>query len=156
MYLTIPGKETLLVTDFTKYTERGFLYTPYRYQGDYESIGLVSVEITQELKHERVVGKRGKWKVWKYKWSAEPIDVDTGLERLYSLATLMGANAVVDVDIDYSTKTYDAAIDSAGREVPLSPVTKTALAYTISGFAIKRLGAFRSADQIPNRGSHDP
>jgi hypothetical protein len=36
--------------DFTSYTERGFLFTPEQYLGDYDAIGLLSLEIIREVK----------------------------------------------------------------------------------------------------------
>lgn len=43
--------EQFVGIDFSSYTEKGFLFTPESYQGDYKSIGMVTYSITPEAKH---------------------------------------------------------------------------------------------------------
>jgi hypothetical protein len=67
-------------------------------------------------------------------WSIGTIKVEEALDSLYSAATKAGANAIVDFSINEISQRYNE-----GTTEPL-----TLFGYKISGFAIKRLGAFRN------------
>ena len=36
--------------DFTSYTEKGFLFTPEQYLGDYDAVGLLNLEVIPEVR----------------------------------------------------------------------------------------------------------
>ena len=38
----ISEQRIFLAVDFTKYSNEGFLFTPLKYEADYESVGLIS------------------------------------------------------------------------------------------------------------------
>lgn len=119
------------VYDFRKYTDEGFLFTTEKYLGDYESIGLLSIEIIPELKKKDgyfAPGQTysgGSSSFWNY----IPIKTEEVLDSLYNKAKSMGADAVVNLDVEY----FDVIV-SGNISVPETRA---------SGFAIKRKGAFK-------------
>ena len=119
--------------DFRPYTEQNFLFTPEAYQGEYESIGLLYVEIIPEVKranygeNSRInelewefIRSRSGDGVWKVKrFSSKEI-----LDELYKEATKMGANAVVNLKFE-NIENSNGAITFYG--------------IGVSGLAIKRI-----------------
>lgn len=91
--------------DFTSYTKKGFLFTPEQYLKDYESIGIITIEIIPDVLKTFsysseidsgwtfVKGKEQNWKVR----NISPQEV---LDELYNKATGMGADAVVRLSFD--------------------------------------------------------
>jgi uncharacterized protein YbjQ (UPF0145 family) len=119
------------VYDFRKYTDEGFLFTTEKYLGDYESIGLISVEIIPELRRREGYFAPGQTYAGSSNsfWYYIPISPQEVLDSLYSKAKGMGADAVINLDVDYVD-----VIVSGNISVP---------ATQASGFAIKRKGAFK-------------
>ena len=101
---------------FLKYSEMNFLFTPEQYLEDYESVGLIQVEIFPEV-------KKG-WVTFKYQpYNIERITPEEVLDSLYYVATKMGADAVVRLNIESMIKShYDLLL----------------LGIRAYGFAIKR------------------
>ena len=96
--------------DFSKYYQRGFLFTPEQYLGDYESIGLLTVEILPEVK--RVDDDRPKSgyiitssKATMKPWAYSVAGADEVLEEFYKKAKAMGADAVVR--LNFESKMYN-------------------------------------------------
>ncbi len=114
--------------DFTSYTKKGFLFTPEQYLLEYESIGLITIDIIPEVREvysnsydsgNEWIKVRGKEKSWRVK-VVYPQEV---LEELYNKAISMGADAVVRL-------TFDSDQHNNGDI--------TFLSLKASGFAIKR------------------
>lgn len=116
----IPAKEDYFLQDFRKYTQRGFLFTPYEYEGEYESIGAIRIEVGPEMKLFRDKGQKGHG-TYKIEKDVDPSEV---IEKAYRLASGMGADAL----IDFIVTTEEEQFFGGSRKV-----------YIISGFAIKRL-----------------
>ena len=114
--------------DFTKYTAVGFLFTPEKYLGEYESIGMLVVEIYPEIKKEKKTSMQygtsdyDKPQGWHY----YPISTGEALDSLYSIATKMGADAVVNLVIEDAEEKWGVLNDS------------TIPGKKVSGFAVKR------------------
>jgi hypothetical protein len=125
----IPSSLSIYEIDFSKYSEMNFLFTPYKYLGDYKSIGLVSVTYMPEANFEQVV--TGKGTGVEELWKIENVNLENIIEAFHKKAINMGANAVVDLTIENIPRTIYAA----------TPVTISGV--KLSGFAIKRLGAFK-------------
>ena len=112
--------------DFTKYTAKGFTFTPEAYTGQYESVGqfrvTVSPEIVKSLPSDddnyKTVRAQGD------KWFVEKINLTEAIDSIYALAVKMGANAIVRFKIDL---------------VPRSDGPLLYECYEASGFAIKIL-----------------
>ncbi len=122
------------VYDFTKYTHKGFLFTAETYRGDYESIGLLEVEIYpgSEKKPLSEEKKSKQYGTSDYGKSEEriywPIKTEELLDSLYNLAINMGADAIINLSINDFQVNYGITY-AYGRRA--------------SGFAIKRKGAFK-------------
>ena len=115
--------------DFTKYKNKGFMFTPEMYSGDYEEIGLIAVEILPELR--RVTSKYfspGQYYTPDMLWEYVPVSSEEILDNLYVKAINMGADAIVNLSI---------------TDIELIYANVSAPGIRASGFAIKRKGAFK-------------
>ncbi len=129
-----PREVSIYAIDFSEYSKKNFLFTPYRYLGDYESLGLVTVEIRPMAKLVKKSVDTGTGVgLTKDVWEVEKIKMGAIIEEVYKKAINMGANAVVDLEINTNFETLEAN--------STNPVTVNNI--EISGFAIKRLGAFK-------------
>ena len=126
----IPERITASGIDFSAYASEGFLFTPNKYGGDYESIGLVQISYTPKavfVKTE-VRGINGQ-AFTRSSWMAEPIDTDKALQKLYELCLEMGADALTEMQIKNITERH--------AQRTIHPLTLSGI--EISGFAIKRV-----------------
>jgi len=131
----IPPYTSVSTIDLTKYSREGFLITPYKYDADYESVGYIFVETMPEanLVTLEKTEQAGHAENAKTEWQVDKMSIDKIIDSIHQKALQMGANAIIDFKIEQTTKNY-----SVGRMSPL-----TIQGFTISGFAIKRLGAFK-------------
>jgi len=130
--LYVERVETTYGFDFTEYSEKGFLITPEKYLGDYESVGILSFSISSEAKLEKLlVPERiaGPMLVYRHKWNIEKIDYKEVLELAYKTSTEMGGDAITNFKIDYDSHYYSNPVDYPSVAVPKINVT---------GFVIKR------------------
>ncbi len=129
----IPQSSTFYGINFSKYSNKKFLFTPYKYLGDYKSIGLITYKVLPEAKlvqaekYKDINGNSIVENVWK----TEIVNPENAIEMIYKKALEMGANAVVDFKITPISISVDAS----------PPVTLNGI--EVSGFAINRLGAFK-------------
>ena len=126
----IPAYENLLGYDFRPFAKRGFLITPYSYDGKYTAIAIINFKIMPES--NLVLIKSG----YNYNtntpttvknWVSDTVETDEALERIYQHCIEIGADALVDFKItdvtDYYTKTTPNTTIEGKR---------------ITGFAIRR------------------
>jgi len=125
---TVARNEVINVTgyDFSKYTDQGFLITPEKYSGKYQSIGMISVTQWPAVrKQERHIqsssNKRGYRVVEDY--YPEKINVKKTIDKIYKVAKNMGADAITNFNVT-PTSRKNGTLVVQGVE--------------ISGFAIKR------------------
>lgn len=111
--------------DFRKYSSQNFLFTPEKYIGEYESVGLLEVEIFPEI----FTAKDDNDETY-YPWEkafgtyhARNISPQEILDSLFVLSKDMGANAVMNFQIIKATKNFHNLIIEGIRA---------------NGFAIKR------------------
>ena len=129
----IPQEKTEFVIDFSKYSKQNFLFTPLKYSGDYQSIGLISVSMMPEAEfkfQDRFVDSTrtrfiGSNKIWVIK----KLNLESVIDTFYLKATSMGANAVIDFNIKFIKKTFESK--------STNPVILPGVELT--GFAIKRI-----------------
>lgn len=121
----IPREVTFAGFDFRPYTERGFMFTPDVYGGEYDAIGLVSATIYPEAYREHQ--SRGA-ETALGKWSIKDVDAQEAIDEMYRRASTLGADALVQFTIKSIEKTVETG-DIRG--LTLSGVE-------VSGFAIKR------------------
>lgn len=116
--------------DFRPYAERGFLFSPERYDGNFESRGVIKVQVIPQVKKLDFVYERVDQTAWvqlgppSSVWVAERLDSKSVVEEVYKAATNMGADAVVRFEV--STR----EIRNGEILVPI---------YEATGFAIKRI-----------------
>ncbi len=113
--------------NFSDYTKQGFLFTPEQYLGEYESIGILEVEIYPEINPQ---GKRvNQYGAENYgeipKWVYYPVQTKEVLDSLFNIGRRMGADAVVRLEIT------DVAQERTRFLYPIP-------GKRASGFAIKR------------------
>ena len=135
----IPRREVLSGLDFREYSQKGFLFTPEKYSGDYESIGLISFLIMPEARKERVSQEEDDSYSFKespivYKWNVEEINVQNALDGIYKRSIEMGADALVNFKIS----NREEPIVNKTSKMVVSFDEKKLQGYLVEGFAIKR------------------
>jgi len=120
----IPGYELLKGLDFRPYAEKGFLFSPYMYDGKYTTLALIEYVImpearlnTYELSDGTVLGK----------WSKDEIKTEEALDNIYNKCIEFGADAMVDFTLTDNIEIY------TGITVPTRII-----GVKITGIAIKR------------------
>ncbi len=112
--------------DFTKYSKNNFLFTPEKYSGKYESVGLMYVLMWPEVKKLEKIKKSDNTsfdRVTDY-YSVIKMSPMEGLDSLYDKAIKMGADCIMNLEI-------------TSKQGANGPVVFDY--YELSGFAIKRL-----------------
>jgi hypothetical protein len=135
----IPEIMMIMEIDFTKYSEKGFLFTPNSYQGDYNSKGLITLTYYPDAELITTVKtmKNNVGEVSTYKesyWNTNSINSNTLLDSIYSICLEMGADAFTQLEILNSPPIHHASLTT-------NPVSISG--KIINGYAIKRLGAFK-------------
>lgn len=117
----ITGQTTISVLDFSKYSNRGFVFSPYTYDGDYDPVGMITIyALPGAYLDEKSSNSKGEWMI-------EIIHEEDVLDTLYQKATAMGANAIISLRIEnvpYSESVGVYKINMTGLKV--------------EGFAIRR------------------
>ena len=134
----IKEESSFYAVDFTKYTETGFLFTPLKYEADYESIGLISFYFYPRAVSKKLSAaqKERSGTLFMYEWRVDDIKkTDKILDEVYNKCIKMGANALTQMSISDAIKTYP----NTGTQAP----SLTIKGLKIEGYAIKRLGAFK-------------
>ena len=146
----IPAVYSKFGVDFTKYSQKDFLFTPNIYTADYESKGLITLYyypeanfITEEIEYgmqdanespKRKYEEKGKKTRRESYWVTGKINSSALLDSIYSTCVAMGADAFTQLKItETQPKMY--AITTTNPVVILG--------IKIDGYAIKRLGAFK-------------
>lgn len=112
--------------DFRKYTDSGFLFTPEKYNGEYESIGIVnykllpSAELVSPNDDPTYNGPYAK------RWVQEDVYIGQVIDSLYVRSVEMGADAIMNLEVIYETE----------ERATTPPVTLHG--WTARGFAIRR------------------
>jgi len=122
--------------DFTKYSKEGFLFTPEKYLGEYESIGMIEYKLISGAKYlstgRQWDAKTAKSIPTRYKWFIDEIEFSQAVDSIYFMAKSMGANTIMNFDFNIETnEKYNNPMKCN------NPIT--IYGYRITGFAIKRL-----------------
>jgi|WetSurMetagenome_2_1015567.scaffolds.fasta_scaffold00070_3 hypothetical protein len=128
---TIEPSETLYSIDFTPFSKKGFLITPEKYNGQYESLGLVKYEAFPGGDYMKVGNKSGRLTSQSDRiseWQKDPYSLQNVLPRVYDICVKLGADALVNFDYELIK-----------RDVADIPNHSTLTGVRITGFAIKRL-----------------
>jgi len=131
-----PG-QSLYGIDFTPFTQKGFLITPEKYEGFYESVGIIDFtakpgaqyKLTGEIKNpEYFPGMQDHSPfIEHYEWVVDSISFKDVLTKVYDICTQMGADALVNFHNELISDNYSGI---------KNPTAITG--YRITGFAIKR------------------
>lgn len=133
----IPEYISLKGLDFTPFTEKGFLFTPEKYLGDYESMGLIEftyrVEANMKQYQLNEVNEQmrslGFEEIYEYIWEYNEVDLDAMLQKAYFIAKEMGGDAICNFRIISDDSSYLNAVGYPPVTVPGRKIT---------GFVIKR------------------
>jgi hypothetical protein len=134
-FVRYPGYESTVAFDFSPYAEKGFLFTPQGYNGDYESVGQITMTIWPEVNERANLGiaeDRASESDSTYAdgvFVVEELTTDAPIRNAYEEARDMGADAIVNFDVTPMNRTI-----SAGR----SDGEVTIVGYEVRGFAINR------------------
>lgn len=112
--------------DFRDYNQQGFLFTPNVYDGDYESLGIVNIQLIPAVTKTQGAGKnwrRGYSANSDVVWWIEVLDTRNAIDQAYREASSMGADALSQFEIS------EGSVVNGDMEVPTLEIT---------GFAIKR------------------
>lgn len=115
--------------DFTEYTDQGFLITPEGYQGEYQSIGVLSVTVWPRIERRPVEddtlaqpGADSPAREW---FITEAVDPQEVVDSLYVEARSMGADAVMNFRTEF--------VEEDLEDGPVRPGVR------VRGFAIDRV-----------------
>ncbi len=114
--------------DFTKYTSKGFLFTPEPYNGEYDAIGMIEISLYPAVTEDenKIYNSSDTWDRGTSfsNWFVGKITASEVLDSLYNYTKKMGANAVVRLQIE-------DALPRTNGEIVVQGIKA-------SGFAIKR------------------
>lgn len=135
----VPAVSSLSLIDFTPYSSKSFLITPFPYNADYEAVGIFQVVLTPQAimdsTKSTVRTEAGSHSVVKREWKTDAIDSKKAFDLIYAEASRMGANAIVDLKI---SEVRNEIVND-----PISGYPSTVVyGIRLNGFAIKRLGQF--------------
>ena len=122
--------------DFTEYTEKGFLFSPYQYNGEYEAIGIINYKFIPSAIYKdnkttsrmKVGNKTEEYTYFSKSWISDDYNVYDLLDSLYNWSSSKGANAIIDLKLNTSSEYFGYGY--------INPVTVNGI--EITGFAIKR------------------
>ena len=140
--------------DFREYQEKGFLFTPEKYSYEYESVGVLELEVIphafydyttnytkkvdKNLARQRIFQVEIDDKLYRIRtknmytkdkvWFVETIEPKTVVKRIYDQAIEMGANALMNFKV----------IKEGNPYYPGYVNTVYLTSYTVSGLAIRR------------------
>ena len=131
----IYSSKLLYFIDFTPFTEKGFLITPEKYLGSYESIGLINYETKPGAKYGTIykvnptyiAGSGQAPYIPTYEWKQDTILIADALNEVYEICISMGADAIMNFNSEIIEDNYSMI------EHPV-----VIRGYRITGFAIKR------------------
>lgn len=128
--------------DLRKYTDKGFLFTPDKYLGEYATVGIISYVDKADAKQtfEQLVNpyynkKYGNQEfVMGTSWIISSISAAAGIDSVFNYCSKLGADAVEELVITYKEKEFFGfpSTTSYGEKSVMIPE------ITISGVAIKR------------------
>jgi len=115
---------------FTDYSARGFMFSPYMYEGEYESIGMLSFQILPEATWRDYILNAGGGEGAQSQWEIESLSLGESLDSVYQYCVELGADAMVDLKIGMISGPPYTVIDGARVGIRHG--------LEISGFAIDR------------------
>ena len=127
----VPEKSEVSAIDFTPFTEKGFLFTPNKYLGDYESVGIIYFNYHPEAKLVEKVIQKSEDDIDNIKtefWEVAQYDPNVLLYDVYTACVSMGADALTEFSFKGVQSHYGSGT--------IKPISIDGI--SIQGFAIKR------------------
>jgi hypothetical protein len=115
------------IIDYRSYSNEGFLFTPEKYLGEYESIGQIDISFFPEaLRIDPITyGAIDNEKNYlQGTWLIQKLLVDSLIHQVYKYAKDMGSDAIINFKVASTSKRMDVDLDLPG--------------ISFTGFAIKR------------------
>jgi hypothetical protein len=125
----IPHESAYYGVDFRPYTKQGFLITPEKYSGNYESIGIVEYVYVSPAELRTIqegIYSDGRPAVVK-RWVTVTPALSAGVDSLYARSREMGADAIMNFTFSNEQRTHVVNTKTIVRP-----------GYRVSGYAIKR------------------
>lgn len=124
---TITESRELVFIDYGKYTDKGFLFSPYIYNGEFESVGPVEYTYSPgaQLK-EATEPDINNYPIKTKRWVYDNFDIYKAIDDVYNECVKMKADALIETKITTVTQSFPYAPPA------IIPVVK------ITGFAIRR------------------
>ena len=125
--LYLPSHTESLVFEFQGFSKRGFMITPEKYLGEYESIGIIDISIYPAAARQTKIPKEQDIIEGEYAqgyWLIAKINPQEVVRIIYNKANDMGADAVINFKVTSIQKQVAGELDLNG--------------VNVSGFAIKR------------------
>jgi hypothetical protein len=113
--------------DFTKYSRAGFLFTPEKYSGNYESVGIIEINMYPQIKKEVFNKYEDSYNLHEEEaipYTVIRISTNQVIDSLYSACKNMGADGLTDLKIENTEQVSNETITYCGIKA--------------SGLAIKR------------------
>lgn len=125
----VEGRYESISFDFSPYSEKEFLITPQRYDGEYQSIGQITITLWPEADRKRSSDEAAqlgqqRGKTAQGEWLVTQPSTDDLVEAAYTQAKSMGADAIVGFSVSPQTR-------QPARDLTLT-------GYKVTGFAIDR------------------
>ena len=118
--------------DLTKYTEKGFLFSPYLYNGDYEAVGLINYKFipSATYKHIMIIDTTyyGDFNFWVNIWEKDRYELYGLLDSIYTWSISKGGNAIIDLKMNVTSEYFGYGYNNPAYIDGIE----------ITGFAIKR------------------
>ena len=104
---------------FSEYSDRGFLFTPYTYEGEYEAIGMLTFEMLPEANwvgDDDYVLNSGAWEESvRPHWRVDSlITIEVALDSVYNHCVEIGADAMVDVRVERLSTSVREGLEVSG------------------------------------------
>ncbi len=124
----IPESLSVSGINFAPFSEEGFLFTPNKYLGDYESIGIINLSFAPEANLIKSTKKTSGGDRTTSSWVVNDMNPDTLLKKVHELCVDMGADALTEFEVSNFYNNH-----AVGTTHPI-----TIMGLKFSGFAIRR------------------
>lgn len=119
----IPKEENVVGIDFTRYSEKGFLFTPGEFGGNYTTIGLLTFSIYPEGRKIPIESQSNQTQgaspaasntqsEQRFAWEIDSIDLYEVIDLAYKEAVKRGADAITHLEIRFKTKSHRDGFDN--------------------------------------------
>jgi hypothetical protein len=124
----LPMSATTTGIDFREYSDKGFLFTPEGFSGEYETRGFLTTTIWPQASRPEFTYTQKRVGPW----TEQQVRIDDAVKKMYEDAVAMGADAVIRFLA--SPITEEVTVGQIGSV----PEVFRRNGITVSGYAIRR------------------